>query len=183
MTELDRRTVVAGMTAFAVAGAAPALPILPIVDRQTPTRFARSFIDAQRAGDPRTIPLASHWHYGVTDLGEIVIRHLETGLTFIRPDPADDEIMLDAPLENLALLEFYDDQFEAGFVPLPDAAHPYGLAISLIHRAAASVALLAFYVLAARPQHQGAVFLHFRSDVDPFDPITEDAPPLPRFAL
>ena len=184
--EIGRRELLTGIAAITVAGVVPALPN---TDLQTPTRFLRSFIGAQRAGYRRTISLVSHWHYDQSVDGDIMVRHLETGLTFIRPSSEANDVVLDAPFDdNDAFAEFLADHFEATVIPLPDAfakAYPYGLAFSLIHRVAAFIALSASMVLMCRPQHQGAIFFHYRPDADPddpyHDPITVDAPPLPSF--
>jgi hypothetical protein len=117
--------------------------------------------------DRRSVVLRSRWHYHEPVANEITVRHLDTGLTFQR-----------RPTEA--------DQFALTLVGAPplflDAR-----AISVIGLAARFVSLHACMVWSCRPKHQGAVFFRYRPDADPYDayydPITEDAPPLPRFAL
>lgn len=116
--------------------------------------------------DRRSVVLRSRWHYREPVANEISIRHLETGLTFQRRPTEADQYAL-------AL---------AGVPPPMDAAD-----IQLIGRAARFVSLQALLVLTCRPEHEGAVFFRYRPDADPDnpynDPLTEDAPPLPRIAV
>ena len=181
---IDRREVVAGLAAVAVASA---MPIMPVCATQTPTQFLHSFLSAQLNGSDRSIELISSWHYGDLPLGEIMIRHLDTGLTFILPHSEDNEkVLSNMPSGDGSFASALIEYFETRMVPLSDSLTSdcsYDLAVSLIHRAAAFVAVNAYLVLLCRPQHEGAVFLRFRPDVDPdkaYDnPITGDAPPLP----
>ena len=178
--DIDRREILTGLAAVAVAGVGPALPDAGPV---APTRFLRSFIGAQRAGLPLDIATASHWHYDES-AGEIMIRHLETGLTFIRTPSDEHDAALEAPPDDEAFAGFLADHFEASVIPHPGTAHPYGVAVSLIRHHAAFVALVACMALMCRPQRQGPVYFRFRPDAaDPYDdPIIEDAPPLPRMS-
>jgi hypothetical protein len=178
--DIGRGEILTGLASVAVAGVVPALPDAAL---PTPTLFLRSFIGGQRAGSPLNIATASHWHYDESP-GEIMICHLETGLTFIRTSSDEHDAVLEAPPEDEAFAGFLADHFEASVILHPGTAHPCGLAASLIRHHAAFVALVAYLALMCRPQHQGAVYFRFRPDAaDPYDePIIEDAPPLPRMS-
>jgi hypothetical protein len=153
MRNLGRREILTGIAAVAVTGVAVAG-----VASSLPIRAAAPL-------DRRSVALGSIWHYQEAEFNEITIRHVPTGLTFQRRPTEVDQY-------NLALV---------GASPPLDAA-----AIATIGRAARFVHLHILMVLTCRPEHQGAVFFHYRPDADPddpyYDPITEDAPPLPRFA-
>lgn len=114
--------------------------------------------------DRRSVVLQSRWHYHEPVANEISIRHLDTGLTFQRRPTEADQYAFAV----------------VGAPPLIEAP-----AIATIGRAARFVSLHAGMIWSCRPQHQGAIYFRYRPDADPQEPylhpITEDAPPLPRF--
>lgn len=152
--EVGRREILTGLASVAVAGIAPVI-------------LARGIPYAARY--TRDVVLNSHWHCDEPIFGHVIVRHLETGLTFVRRPSSDDR-------RAVALASGEIDQHAL------DAQ-----TVQIIGHAARWVGLWFPLVLTCRPQHQGAVFFRYRPDADPvnpyYDPITEDAPPLPRFAI
>jgi hypothetical protein len=116
--------------------------------------------------DRRSVVLGSIWHYHEAEANQITIRHVPTGLTFQRRPTEADQYAL-------ALV---------GAPPPMDAT-----TIAIIGRAARFVSLHACMIWSCRPKHKGAIFFRYRPDADPddpyYDPLTEDAPPLPRVPL
>src|SRR5712692_12067987 len=73
--EIGRRELMTGLAAVAVAGVALVLPAsaVPYMVRYT-----------------RDVVLSSHWHCDEPIFNHVIIRHLETGLTFVRRPLPDD---------------------------------------------------------------------------------------------
>jgi hypothetical protein len=106
-------------------------------------------------------------HFREPATNEINIRHLDSGLAFAsHPAATGPRAFL---LVNTAA---------AALLP------PH--AVRIISSAVPIVAVRAMLIWSCRPQHQGAIYFRYRPDADPDDPyyhpLTEDAPPLPRFA-
>lgn len=148
---IGRRELLTGLAAIAVAGITPVLraSAVPYTARYT-----------------RDVVLNSCWQYEEPICNHVIVRHLETGLTFVRRPRPDDRYAM-----ALATSEIEPPALDAQ-------------TIQVITKAARWVSLWCCLALTCRPEHQGAVFFRYRPDADPadpyFDPITEDAPPLPR---
>jgi hypothetical protein len=159
MTELDRRVVITGLAAVAVARVVPPLPlvaattVIPVVARRTGCCFchlAPHYADlAPNIGHYR---LTSTWHYHAFARGEAVIRHLPTGLTFITTPR---EITPRTAVELLTL-----------------SSDPPSLTFSLGH-AARSIA-----IRACPFRDPGAIFLSYATTPSGAVAIRQPAPPL-----
>ena len=163
---IDRREILAGLAAVAGAGVAPALPAsaapLPVV----PDGF---LIDRVITRDVlisvvRPLLFESWWHLHEHGWLDWTIRHVETGLTFVRRAPHPDA-SFSSPLMVFA---------GATTRPLSFAD------VLAIGRAALVAGPHSVLVRGCRSyRHEGAVFFRY-SQVDPTSPHFSYSPPRPR---
>ena len=165
MLEFDRRTVVTGLAAIAVAGVTPALPIRAAPLERSGLIFRRGSYALGWSEAYRQTALSECWHFQQWDYPDRTICHCATRLMFTTERGRTDGVELIRA---------------AGATAAPrDEAE-----LDLIGHAARVASVLAALPGWRRENDEGrdGAFFFWHRDGDIHQIITEDAPPLPRFA-
>jgi hypothetical protein len=165
MTTLDRRTLVTGLAAIAVAGVTPALPASAAPLIRTGLVFRRGEYAFDWSEDILQTALSERWHYQQWGFPDHTICHCATRLMFTCERGRTDGIELIRAAG-------------ATVVPLDEAE------LDHIGHAARHASVLAGLPGLRRKDDEGrdGAFFFWHRDEDIHQITTEDAPPLPRFA-
>jgi hypothetical protein len=165
MIEFDRRAIITGLAAVAVAGVTPALPASAAPLIRTGLVFRRNEYKFVWSEDILQTALRSRWHFQQWGYPDRTICHCATRLMFTLERGRTDGVELIRAAGATA-------------VPLDEAE------LDRIGHAARRASVLAALPGLCRKDDEGreGAFFFWHSDGDIHQIMTEDAPPLPRFA-
>jgi hypothetical protein len=163
MIEFDRRAIITGLAAVAVAGVTPALPASAAPLIRTGLVFRRGEYAFDWSEDFLQTALRSRWHFQQWDYPDRTICHCATRLMFTLERGRTDGVELIRAAG-------------ATVAPCDEAG------LDLIGHAARSASVLAALPGLCRRDKRDGAFFFWHSDGDIHQIMTEDAPPLPRFA-